>query len=123
MKSFIFLLIFLVSFPTSSATLFQFTSNLGLFVASLIERASLDEFLSNETASLTLFAPNDQAFDNLPPAVVTYLDNSPDVLAEVLRGHLVDEELTLATLATLNGTDLVFLNVRILKSAAFLTVK
>lgn len=43
---------------------------------------------------LTLFAPNDAAFDKLPAGTVDFLIQNPDVLIDILGLHLLEEALT-----------------------------
>ncbi|MDX1993371.1 MAG: fasciclin domain-containing protein [bacterium] len=56
----------------------------------LIDLAGLTEALSQESR-LTLFAPTDAAFAALPQADLEALREDPDALADLLRGHVVED--------------------------------
>ena len=56
-------------------------------LVSLVEAAGLGETLATE--ELTVFAPTNAAFEELPEIVVTYLTENPDVLTQVLTHHVV----------------------------------
>jgi uncharacterized surface protein with fasciclin (FAS1) repeats len=51
----------------------------------------------------TVFAPNDQAFANLPPGTVQTLVQNPPQLARILKYHVVAGKLTKADLAKLKS--------------------
>ena len=68
-------------------------------LAQLIETAGLADALNDPTSELTLFAPNNAAFAQLPPATLQALPTMTDLLAQVrlhrtrcrpLAGHFVD---------------------------------
>ena len=75
-----------------------------------IDAATLDEALSDEKGTFTLFAPTDDAFDGLPAGTVTSLLTQPDVLANILFYHALSKEvfssqLTNSMVETMNGQD------------------
>ncbi len=79
-------------------------------LAAAIDAASLEEALSNEDATFTIFAPANGAFDELPSGTVTALLNQVDVLTNFVLYHalgteLYSAQLTDTTLETLNGQD------------------
>jgi uncharacterized surface protein with fasciclin (FAS1) repeats len=57
-----------------------------------IQLAGFQGALSSDEVSLTLFAPTDQAFQNLPPQLIEALLEDPDgLLAKALRYHVVGD--------------------------------
>jgi outer membrane protein OmpA-like peptidoglycan-associated protein/uncharacterized surface protein with fasciclin (FAS1) repeats len=72
-------------------------------VGSLVVEAGLEGVLDGGE-SLTLFAPHDAAFDDVPADVLAELRNQPDLLAEVLRHHVVARPVELAELDDLART-------------------
>ena len=73
----------------------------------LLAIAGLDELLRGE-GDYTLFAPTDQAFDNLPPGVLSSLQADPAKLRDVLEYHILSvgrelSQLRNGKLATLQG--------------------
>lgn len=93
----------------------EFTSLLAAIEAA---DPSVLETLSNPDAQLTVFAPTDAAFAELPSFVTDYLMANTDVLTQVLTYHVVDgaylsadvlgmiDELGNAVIPTLNGAEL-----------------
>ncbi|XOV94446.1 MAG: fasciclin domain-containing protein [Bacteroidota bacterium] len=84
----------------------QGTSNLSTLVAA-VQAADLVETLQGD-GPFTVFAPTNDAFNNLPDGVLDYLLDNPTVLAGVLQYHVVSgkvlsTDLTTGTVATLNG--------------------
>ncbi len=80
-------------------------------LVSLVEAAGLVDALADPDASLTVFAPTNEAFAALPDFVVDYLANNPDVLTRVLTYHVVPAEVMAADVAagaapTLEGSEL-----------------
>jgi len=62
-------------------------------LVSLLERTGLNETLSNETQNVTVFAPTDDAFAQLPPDLTELLVNSTEseiLLPEVLLYHVIE---------------------------------
>ncbi|KAL7563465.1 hypothetical protein ACA910_004650 [Epithemia clementina (nom. ined.)] len=57
--------------------------------------------LNDPTVNLTLLAPTDDAFGNLPPDAVDYLMSNPDVLESILLYHMIDAFLPSSDLALL----------------------
>jgi outer membrane protein OmpA-like peptidoglycan-associated protein/uncharacterized surface protein with fasciclin (FAS1) repeats len=72
-------------------------------LGSLVVEAGLDAVLDGG-GPLTLFAPHDAAFDHVPADVLAELRNEPDLLAEVLRHHVVAGPVELAELDDLART-------------------
>lgn len=70
---------------------------LSLF-AILVEESGLTEELTAPGTSVTVFAPVDAAFDELPADVIAELRTRPDLLAEMVRNHLVDGVIEIADL-------------------------
>ena len=61
-------------------------------------KAGLVGALSNPSATLTVFAPTNDAFQMLPPAVKERLHNNPKLLAQVILGHALGTEVMAAQL-------------------------
>lgn len=60
-------------------------------LASLVQTAGIEDELNDPAAEITLFAPPNSAFETLPEELLTFLENNPAVLREVLRYHVVLE--------------------------------
>ena len=68
----------------------QINSNPDLSVlASLVVAGGLEDLLSSPDATLTLFAPIDSAFDDLPTGMLTAFENDPESTRNILAFHLV----------------------------------
>ena len=65
-------------------------SETGLFDTLIfaLEATGLDDVLDNRNGQVTVFAPTDQAFDNLPEGVLASLVADPEALADVLLYHV-----------------------------------
>ena len=75
-------------------------------LADLLQDSSLNERLTSE--EVTLFAPSDDAFDNLPADQLAELREDPDRLARILAHHVVEgrlssEEIESGPLTTSDG--------------------
>jgi uncharacterized surface protein with fasciclin (FAS1) repeats len=78
-----------------------------------VEAAGLVDALSDESASLTVFAPTEEAFAALPEGALDALLADPEALANVLTYHVLGDEVSVAgalelaptTVGTLQGTD------------------
>ena len=75
-----------------------------------IEAAGLADTLSDSSANYTVFAPTDEAFDQLPEGTLEYLlqPENKEVLQQVLSYHVVPNKITSTeisggTVDTLNG--------------------
>jgi len=79
-----------------------------------VEAAGLVDALSDDGASLTVFAPTEEAFAALPAGTLDALLADPEALANVLTYHVLDSEvgvdaaldLAPTTVATLQGSDI-----------------
>lgn len=62
-------------------------------LASFVVKAGLETNLQNTEGSLTIFAPSEEAFENLGPAAITYLDSEANqsVLRDILLYHIADD--------------------------------
>jgi uncharacterized surface protein with fasciclin (FAS1) repeats len=75
-----------------------------------IREAGVEDALNN-ASGLTVFAPNNAAFQELGPAVLNYLSNTPSVLRDVLQFHATATRFTVGglscsdTIQMLNGYD------------------
>lgn len=67
-----------------------------------VKAANLVETLKTP-GPFTVFAPNDAAFDNLPPGTVQTLVQNPPQLARILTYHVVLGKLTQADLAQVDS--------------------
>ncbi len=80
-------------------------------LSGVIVDAGIEELLSNE-GPLTVFAPDDEAFEAMPEATMRELSQAENKLADLLRYHVVEGELGVEELAemdtvtTLQGADL-----------------
>ena len=79
-------------------------SRLALFAA-LVEEAGLVGQLGVPDRTLTVFAPTQAAFDDLPADVVAELRTRPELLLTVVRNHLVEVIVDEAELAQLAAGD------------------
>ena len=79
-----------------------------------VEAAGLADALSDDSASLTVFAPTEAAFAALPEGTLDALLADPEALANILTYHVLDSEvgvgaaldLAPTTVATLQGGDI-----------------
>ena len=79
-----------------------------------VEAARLADALSDDSASLTVFAPTEAAFAALPEGTLDALLADPEALANILTYHVLDSEvgvgaaldLAPTTVATLQGGDI-----------------
>jgi uncharacterized surface protein with fasciclin (FAS1) repeats len=62
-----------------------------------VEAAGLADALSDESASLTVFAPTEEAFAALPEGALDALLADPDALANVLTYHVLGSEVSVST--------------------------
>ena len=77
--------------------------NFTTLVAAL-QATGLDAVLGDDQKTFTVFAPTDDAFAMLPDGVLTTLLNNPDVLADILKLHVIaDAEVDAVAAYTLNG--------------------
>jgi len=92
----------LAAADTSGQTIVEIVNSIsGLSTAAAaINSAGLTTVLE-QAGPFTLFVPNNGAFDDLPPDQLTALLNDTTNMANVLRYHLVLDEVTSADLATL----------------------
>jgi uncharacterized surface protein with fasciclin (FAS1) repeats len=74
-----------------------------------LEATGLDEALS-EDGPFTVFAPTNEAFDNLPEGLLDELLADTEALTEVLTYHVVAGELLAADVIALDGQTLEMLN-------------
>lgn len=90
------------------ADIFDTLINDGRFttLVAAIERASLMQGLM-EPASVTIFAPTDEAFSKLPSGVMgTLLDNPPE-LTKLLTYHVIGDRIPSKDISRLNSTQTV----------------
>lgn len=92
----------LAAADTSGQTIVEIVNSIsGLStVAAAINSAGLTTVLE-QAGPFTLFVPNNGAFDALPPDQLTAILNDTTNMANILRYHLVLDEVTSADLATL----------------------
>ncbi len=79
-------------------------------LATAISATGLDEDLSDEKSSFTLFAPTNAAFDELPVGTIPALLSQPKVLKNILLYHALSKDvyssqLSSSTVKTINGAD------------------
>lgn len=72
------------------------------YFRTLVEETGLDELLTDEDESFTVFAPTDQAFNNMDKEVLQGLLENPDELREVLRGHIISGSMVAEDLGTVD---------------------
>ncbi len=75
-----------------------------------VQSAGLVEALSNPNAQLTVFAPTNAAFAKLPEATVTALMNDTQLLADVLKYHVVNAKVDSTAATGLANTSVTMLN-------------
>jgi len=71
-----------------------------------LEATGLDALLDSDEADVTVWAPNDDAFDALPPGVLDDLLADPDALTQILAYHVTPLTYFSGALADLDGEDL-----------------
>merc|ERR1711970_976768 len=59
-------------------------------LASLIATTGLDAVIRSDQ-NITVFAPTNDAFSKISPDALTYLNNNPDLLEQVLLYHIVKQ--------------------------------
>ena len=99
----------------SPGNIVEVASEAGSFPTLLaaLEAAGLVDALSDASASLTVFAPTEEAFAALPDGALDALLADPDALANVLTYHVIDSEVGVSaaldlaptTVETLQGSD------------------
>ena len=99
----------------SPGNIVEVASEAGSFPTLLaaLEAAGLVDALSDASASLTVFAPTEEAFAALPDGALDALLADPDALANVLTYHVIGSEVGVSaaldvaptTVETLNGVD------------------
>ena len=76
-----------------------------------LEATGLDDVLTDESRSFTVFAPTDAAFAKLDPAALSGLLNDPDTLTDILLYHvLTDSEVQSSVAIAAAGTTLTMAN-------------
>jgi len=98
--------------PTPPGNIVEVASENGSFSTLLAaaDAAGLVDALSDESASLTLFAPTDAAFNALPDGVVDALLADPDALANVLTYHVIGSTVSSVDATNLAGSTVEMLN-------------
>lgn len=71
-----------------------------------LEATGLDALLDSDEADVTVWAPNDDAFDALPPGVLDDLLADPEALTQILAYHVTPLTYFSGALADLDGEDL-----------------
>lgn len=71
-----------------------------------LETTGLDALLDSDEADVTVWAPNDAAFDALPPGVLDGLLDDPEALSEILAYHVTPLTYFSGALEDLDGADL-----------------
>ncbi len=74
----------------------------------VLELAGLDEALLDPEATLTVFAPTDDAFEALDPEVLEAVQNDPELLENILLYHVVGSQALSTDLS--DGMDIITLN-------------
>jgi len=60
-------------------------------LSSLISKAGIMDRIKNDH-NMTIFAPTDDAFASLNPAVLQYLEYSPNTIRDILMYHIIDRQ-------------------------------
>merc|ERR1719250_98271 len=82
----------------STSNLVELASSNGLTtLVSLLEAAGLTDTIAN-TEHLTIFAPSNAAFDKLPEETLADLSADTELLASVLKYHVVPDVIKMVTL-------------------------
>ena len=72
-------------------------------LSKLVTIAGLGDALKDPKATLTVFAPTDEAFKKVPAATLNMLLKNPDKLKKVLLYHVVGSKITSADVAGMGG--------------------
>lgn len=98
--------------PASPGTIVEVAADNGSFSTLLAaaDAAGLVGALSDESASLTVFAPTDAAFAALPEGTVDALLEDPEALANILTYHVIASEVTSVAASELAGSTVEMLN-------------
>eukprot|EP00977_Amphora_coffeiformis_P011433 scaffold2767_cov177-Amphora_coffeaeformis.AAC.7 len=87
-------------FDNSSLSIYQIGLTNGLIVADLASLASLQTILDDPAQTLTLFAPVNEAFAEIHPTIVEYLQEPENILLlrQYLLGHVAAGDISAAIL-------------------------
>lgn len=98
--------------PTPPGNIVEVASENGGFSTLLAaaDAAGIVGALSDESASLTVFAPTDAAFDALPEGTIDALLADPDALANVLTYHVIGSAVSSVDATNLAGSTVEMLN-------------
>lgn len=90
---------------TSEANIVNTAVNAGNFstLVKALQTTGLDDVLADETKSFTVFAPTDDAFAVLGNKLINTLLANPDVLANILKQHVVEGAIDSVTAMSQNG--------------------
>jgi uncharacterized surface protein with fasciclin (FAS1) repeats len=72
-------------------------------LSKLVTIAGLGDALKDPGASLTVFAPTDDAFKKVPAATMNMLAKNPDKLKKVLLYHVIGKKITSADVGSMGG--------------------
>jgi len=88
-----------------TANIIETASQAGDFTTLLaaLDAANLTSALSDESSEFTVFAPTDAAFEAIGSKMVNTLLANPDVLADVLKQHVLSGAVDSVTAMSLNG--------------------
>ena len=98
--------------PEQPGNIVDVATEAGTFATLLaaVDAAGLASALADESASLTVFAPTEEAFAALPEGTLEALLADPDALAGILTYHVLDSAVSVNTAASLAGTTVATLN-------------
>ena len=98
--------------PEGPGSIVEVATEAGSFPTLLaaVDAAGLASALSDESASLTVFAPTEEAFAALPEGTLDALLADPDTLAGILTYHVLGSAVTVSAAADLAGTTVETLN-------------
>jgi len=98
--------------PEGPGSIVEVATEAGTFATLLaaVDAAGLAGALSDESASLTVFAPTEEAFAALPEGTLDALLADPDALASILTYHVLGSAVTVSAAAELAGTTVETLN-------------
>ena len=98
--------------PEGPGSIVEVATEAGTFATLLaaVDAAGLAGALSDESASLTVFAPTEEAFAALPEGTLDALLADPDALANILTYHVLGSAVTVSAAAELAGTTVETLN-------------
>jgi transforming growth factor-beta-induced protein len=96
--------------PTPLRNIYEIGVGNDSIVAELALQAGLADALSDPNATLTLLAPDNSAFEALPPKITAFLTANTTILQGILLGHVLGIVADSTLVASLDGQEVTFLS-------------